>query len=754
MFKSSFEKNLENATSHLRLEPDWPSILLICDEINQKDVMAKTAFAAIKKKMNSPNPHSACYALLVLESVVKNCGAPVHDEVFTKENCEMFSNFLEQTPHENVRQKMLELVQTWAYAFRSSEKYQAIKDTMTILKAKGHTFPELKEADAMFTADTAPIWADGKVCHRCRVEFTFTNRKHHCRNCGQVFCGQCSAKQCPLPKFGIEKDVRICDGCYTLLQRPNSKPALRAAESDLPAEYLNSSLSQQVQVSTPPRKSEQELKEEEELQLALALSQSEAEEKKKQQQQHSLSAYRLQQRSPSPEAPPAPKEYQQEETNPDLAKYLNRSYWEQRKVNESPLASPSAPSPMPTPQPQQAPTQPKLADEVQIDEFAANMRAQVDIFVNRMKSNSSRGRSISNDSSVQTLFMNLTSLHSQQLSYIKEMDDKRMWYEQLQDKLAQIKDSRAALDVLRQEHVEKLRRLAEEQERQRQIQMAQKLEIMRKKKQEYLQYQRQLALQRIQEQEREMQLRQEQQKAQYLMGQTAFPFMPPGAVAGPQSSPSHQMNNVYNPYAFNPNSPGPMSAGGGAQFNAPGGMINAPGAPPLGPSSMQPGMYAPGSVLPNQPNQHPGMMLQQGPLPPQGMMPGGPQMSDGMSAVQAQQPPNPALGSLAPQPQQQQHMQQQQHPSQLAHVMLQQQNVLQNHQPIQTGVQMPPQTAHQLPPQQQQPTQQHQQQQQQQQQIQLQAVAAAPAPPQSEPEPAAPPAAPEEPATAELISFD
>lgn len=93
---------------------------------NQK-TSPKNAFAAIKKKMNSPNPHSSCYSLLVLESIVKNCGAPVHEEVFTKENCEMFSSFLESTPHENVRQKMLELVQTWAYAFRSSDKYQAIK---------------------------------------------------------------------------------------------------------------------------------------------------------------------------------------------------------------------------------------------------------------------------------------------------------------------------------------------------------------------------------------------------------------------------------------------------------------------------------------------------------------------------------------------------------------------------------------------------------------------------------------------------
>lgn len=81
------------------------------------------------------------------------------------------------------------------------------QDTVTILKAKGHTFPELKEADAMFTSDTAPSWQDGSVCHRCRVEFSFTQRKHHCRNCGQVFCNQCSTKTCTLPKFGIEKEV-------------------------------------------------------------------------------------------------------------------------------------------------------------------------------------------------------------------------------------------------------------------------------------------------------------------------------------------------------------------------------------------------------------------------------------------------------------------------------------------------------------------------------------------------------------------
>lgn len=88
---------------------------------------AKYAVAAIKKKMSSPNPHTAFYALLVLESIVKNCGSPVHDEISTKENCEMFTQLIESTQHENVKSKMLELIQAWAFAFRTGDKYQAVK---------------------------------------------------------------------------------------------------------------------------------------------------------------------------------------------------------------------------------------------------------------------------------------------------------------------------------------------------------------------------------------------------------------------------------------------------------------------------------------------------------------------------------------------------------------------------------------------------------------------------------------------------
>ena len=80
----------------------------------------------------------------------------------------------------------------------------------------------------------------------------------------------------------------------------------------------------------------------------------------------------------------------------------------------------------------------KREDE-ELDEFVTTLKTQVEIFVNRMKSNSSRGRSIATDSSVQTLFMNTMAMHSQLLRHIQAQEDKRVYYEGLQDKITQVR---------------------------------------------------------------------------------------------------------------------------------------------------------------------------------------------------------------------------------------------------------------------------------------------------------------------------
>ncbi len=34
------------------------------------------------------------------------------------------------------------------------------------------------------------------------------------RSCGRVFCGKCSPNQVPLPRYGMDKPVRVCNRCY------------------------------------------------------------------------------------------------------------------------------------------------------------------------------------------------------------------------------------------------------------------------------------------------------------------------------------------------------------------------------------------------------------------------------------------------------------------------------------------------------------------------------------------------------------
>ncbi|XP_019517505.1 PREDICTED: hepatocyte growth factor-regulated tyrosine kinase substrate isoform X3 [Hipposideros armiger] len=669
----TFERLLDKATSQLLLETDWESILQICDLIRQGDTQAKYAVSSIKKKVNDKNPHVALYALEVMESVVKNCGQTVHDEVANKQTMEELKELLKRQVEVNVRNKILYLIQAWAHAFRNEPKYKVVQDTYQIMKVEGHVFPEFKESDAMFAAERAPDWVDAEECHRCRVQFGVVTRKHHCRACGQIFCGKCSSRYSTIPKFGIEKEVRVCEPCYEQLNKKAEGKAPSTME--LPPEYLTSPLSQQSQL--PPKRDETALQEEEELQLALALSQSEAEEKERMRQKSTYTAYPKAEPTPvASSAPPASSLYSSpvnssaplaEDMDPELARYLNRNYWEKKQEEARKSPTPSAPVPLaePAAQPAEAHAAPVNAAETPLPDtdsqpvtassghfseqcqngeseeshaqFLKALQNAVSTFVNRMKSNHVRGRSITNDSAVLSLFQSINSMHPQLLELLNQLDERRLYYEGLQDKLAQIRDARGALSALREEHREKLRRAAEEAERQRQIQLAQKLEIMRQKKQEYLEVQRQLAIQRLQEQEKERQMRLEQQKQTIQMrahmpafalpyaqlqampaaggvlyqpsGPTSFPatFSPAGSVEG---SPMH---TVYMSQ--------PAPAGGGPYPSMPGAAAD--------PSMVNAYMYPAGATG--------------GQAAPQG--PAGPSASPAYSSYQ----PTPTQGYQAPQ---------------------------------------------------------------------------------------------------------
>jgi hypothetical protein len=54
-------------------------------------------------------------------------------------------------------------------------------------------------------------------CTGCRRIFNKGERKHHCRSCGQGFCGACSQGRACVPNRGWHTPVRVCAKCMDWL---------------------------------------------------------------------------------------------------------------------------------------------------------------------------------------------------------------------------------------------------------------------------------------------------------------------------------------------------------------------------------------------------------------------------------------------------------------------------------------------------------------------------------------------------------
>ena len=67
-----------------------------------------------------------------------------------------------------------------------------------------------------------PMWVPDSAaggCSRCRARFKLLVRpRHHCRLCGQLFCGVCCARRLLLPpRFQQAVPQRVCTSCAALL---------------------------------------------------------------------------------------------------------------------------------------------------------------------------------------------------------------------------------------------------------------------------------------------------------------------------------------------------------------------------------------------------------------------------------------------------------------------------------------------------------------------------------------------------------
>ncbi|KAJ4953297.1 hypothetical protein NE237_030129 [Protea cynaroides] len=135
------DKLVEDATAETLDEPDWATNLDICDMINHEKINSVELIRGIKKRIMLNNPRVQYFALVLLETCVKNCEKAFSEVAAERVLDEMVK--LIDDPHTvvNNRNKALMLIEAWGESANELRYLPVYEETYKSLKSRGIRFP-------------------------------------------------------------------------------------------------------------------------------------------------------------------------------------------------------------------------------------------------------------------------------------------------------------------------------------------------------------------------------------------------------------------------------------------------------------------------------------------------------------------------------------------------------------------------------------------------------------------------------------